>query len=66
MFYKITDWAHRFLLKWASTGGRRSSKVSDLSVEQMFPELSRYYNQTFLSDSVTQSALRDPPLPPWM
>ena len=60
MFYKITDWAHRFLLKWASTGGRRPSK------EQMFPELSRYYNQTFLSDSVTQSALRDPPLPPWM
>ena len=63
MFYKITDWAHRFLMKWASTGGRRPSKVSDLSVEQMFPELSRYYNQTFLSDSVTQSALRDPPTP---
>ena len=43
--------------------------MSDLSVEQMFPELaqlSQYYNQTFLSDSVTQSALSDPPLPPWI
>ena len=60
---KLKDYLEKPRL--VSTGGRRPSKVSDLSVEQMFPELaqlSQYYNQTFLSDSVTQSALSDPPL----
>ena len=64
---KLKDYLEKPRL--VSTGGRRPSKVEDMSVEQMFPELaqlSQYYNQTFLSDSVTQAALNNPPLHRWV